>query len=93
MKTIHQETVIQEIKRLCMEANYHLPNDIQDALNDAACHEVNPLAKQTLDVLKENSVIASQTCSPICQDTGMACVFVEIGQDVHIDGSLEAAIT
>ena len=92
MKTIHQETIIQEIKRLCMEANYHLPNDIQDALNDAACHEVNPLAKQTLDVLKENSVIASQTCSPICQDTGMACVFVEIGQDVHIDGSLEAAI-
>lgn len=92
MKEINQETIIREVKRLCQEANYSLPQDVYQALRNAYDSEDSQLGKQTLDVLNKNAQIASDTCSPICQDTGMACVFVEIGQDVHINGSLTAAI-
>jgi len=92
MKEISQETIIQEVKRLCQEANYFLPSDVSQALKTAYEKEDSVLGKQTLEVLNENAKIAKKTCSPICQDTGMACIFVEIGQDVHIDGSLSDAI-
>ena len=92
MKEINQETIIREVKRLCQEANYSLPQDVYQALRNAYDSEDSQLGKQTLDVLNKNAQIASDTCSPICQDTGMACVFVEIDQDVHINGSLTAAI-
>lgn len=92
MKEINQETIIKEVKRLCQETNYILPKDVHQALHDAYEKEDSLLAKETLQVLKENADIAKTTHSPICQDTGMACVFVEIGQDVHVNGSLEEAI-
>lgn len=92
MKEISQEMIIKEVKRLCMEANYHLPCDVTKALNEAYEKEDFNIAKGTLEVLRENAEIASSTLSPICQDTGMACVFVEIGQDVHVQGSLSEAI-
>ena len=92
MKTINQETITQEVKRLCQEANYVLPQDVYQALKEAYETEDSLLSKQTLEVLHKNAQIARETCSPICQDTGMACVFVEIGQDVHIEGSLNEAI-
>lgn len=92
MKTINQETITQEVKRLCQEANYVLPQDVYQALKEAYETEDSLLSKQTLEVLHKNAQIAKETCSPICQDTGMACVFVEIGQDVHIEGSLNEAI-
>ncbi len=92
MKTINQETITQEVKRLCQEANYVLPQDVYQALKEAYEKEDSLLSKQTLEVLHKNAQIARETCSPICQDTGMACVFVEIGQDVHIEGSLNEAI-
>lgn len=92
MKEISQETITKEVKRLCQEANYHLPHDVFQALKNAYITEDSSLSKQTLEVLNENAAIATKTCSPICQDTGMACIFVEIGQDVHINGSLKDAI-
>ena len=92
MKTINQETITQEVKRLCQEANYVLPQDVYQALKEAYETEDSLLSKQTLEVLHKNAQIARETCSPICQDTGMACVFVEIGQDVHIEGSLNDRI-
>ena len=92
MKTIKSETIINEVKRLCMEANYKLPSDIQKSLLDAYQKEDSSIAKETIKILQDNASIASTTCSPICQDTGMACVFVEIGQDVYVEGSLKEAI-
>jgi len=92
MKIIKNETIIQEVKRLCQEANYALPQDVYQALRHAYETEDSKLSKQTLEVLNQNAQIAQETCSPICQDTGMACVFVEIGQDVYVDGSLSEAI-
>ncbi|MFR7592023.1 MAG: fumarate hydratase [Longibaculum sp.] len=92
MKEISQETIISEVKRLCMEANYTLPCDVQKALEDAYEKEDGMIAKETLHVLKENAKIAHVNQAPICQDTGMACIFVEIGQDVHVQGSLNEAI-
>lgn len=92
MREINQETIIQEVKRLCQEANYVLPQDVYQALRVAYEQEDSVLGQQTLEVLNENAKIAKETSSPICQDTGMACVFVEIGQDVHVVGSLTEAI-
>ena len=92
MKTIHYETIVKEVKRLCQEANYALPQDVYQALKKAYETEDSKLSKQTLEVLNKNAKIAKETCSPICQDTGMACIFVEIGQDVHVEGSLKEAI-
>lgn len=92
MKIINQETIVQEVKRLCQKANYALPQDVYQALKNAYEIEDSQLGKQTLEVLNQNAQIAKDSCSPICQDTGMACVFVEIGQDVHVEGSLSEAI-
>ncbi len=92
MRTIQFDEVVSAVKKLCMQANYYLPVDVKQALFDAIEDEDNDLAKETLKVLKENAKIAENTSSPICQDTGMACVFVEIGQDVHIVGNLKDAI-
>ncbi|WP_028043179.1 fumarate hydratase [Candidatus Stoquefichus massiliensis] len=92
MREISRETIIQEVKRLCMEANYILPCDVSQALQKAYINEDSKLSQQTLSILNENAKMAKQTFSPICQDTGMVCVFVEIGQDVHVNGSLAEAI-
>lgn len=92
MKEIKQEIVIKEVKRLCKEANYILPCDVKKALKEAYEKEDSFISKKTLDILNQNAELAEKTSSPICQDTGMACVFVEIGQDVHVQGSLSEAI-
>lgn len=92
MREISQNTIIEAVKRLCMEANYVLPCDVQQALQDAYQSEDSSLGKETLAVLNENAKIAKLSSAPICQDTGMACIFVEIGQDIHINGSLNDAI-
>lgn len=92
MREINQEIIIEAVKKLCQEANYCLPQDVKQALLDAYHQEDSMIGKQTLDILNQNAIMAQESSSPICQDTGMACVFVEIGQDVHINGSLEEAI-
>lgn len=86
MRTIHIDTIINHIKEMCIEANYYLSEDMKDALNKAASDEQSPLGCQILSQLKDNLVIAGRNQIPICQDTGMAVVFVKIGQDVRIEG-------
>ncbi len=93
MKTIKVEDVTRNIREMCIEANHFLTEDMQEALTEAGKKEVSLVGRQILDQLKENLKIAGQDMIPICQDTGMAVVFAEIGQDVHFEGgSLEEAI-
>lgn len=93
MKTIKVEDVTSNIREMCIEANHFLTEDMQEALTEAGKKEVSPVGRQILDQLQENLKIAGQDMIPICQDTGMAVVFAEIGQDVHFEGgSLEEAI-
>lgn len=92
MRTISVAEVRDTVARLCIEANQTLSPDLESALRKAAADEPWDLAQNTLNTLCENLDAARQTGLPICQDTGMACVFCEVGQDVHIEGDFEAAI-
>lgn len=92
MRTIQASALTETVARLCVQANIHLPQDIVAALDRSRTEEPWPLAKETLGLLWDNMKLAEQTDMPVCQDTGMACVFVELGQDVHIEGNFEEAI-
>ena len=93
MRTIHTDEIIKNIKEMCMEANHYLSKDMDVAMKKAAETEESPLGKQILLQLQENLQIAAEDRIPICQDTGMAVIFIEIGQDVHfVGGILEDAI-
>ncbi|MBR3581414.1 MAG: fumarate hydratase [Lachnospiraceae bacterium] len=93
MRTIRTEDITQVVKKMCIEANLYLADDMKKALFNACDNEENVLGKKILGQLKENLDIAGNEQIPICQDTGMAVVFVKIGQDVHIEGgSFSAAI-
>lgn len=93
MRDIDISQIIEAVKALCIEANYNLSDDIYNRLEEALEEEVQPLPKDILAKIIENADIAKREQVPMCQDTGMTCVFVEIGQDVHITGgSLEEAI-
>lgn len=86
MRTIKTDEIIENVKEMCIEANHYLTLDMEEALKAAAQSEKAPLGKQILGQLKENLEIAAEEMIPICQDTGMAVLFVEIGQEVHIEG-------
>ena len=88
MRIINVEEVTKNIKEMCIEANHFLSKDMDIALKNAVQTEKSPLGKQILNQLQENLQIAGDDMSPICQDTGMAVVFLEIGQDVHFEGGL-----
>ena len=92
MKTISAAALTQTVAKLCVEANTRLPSDVAAALERWRDQEPWPLAKTTLGLLEDNLKLAGEKNLPICQDTGMACVFVELGQEVHIDGDFEQAI-
>ena len=92
MRTISAQSITDTVARLCIKANTQLPQDVQAALEKAREEEPWPLAKNTLDLLWSNLGAAKEKDLPICQDTGMACVFLEIGQEVHIAGDLKAAV-
>lgn len=93
MKTISTNEITQNIKEMCIEANHFLTSDMCSALKNAMDTEKSPLGKQILNQLQENLKIAGDDMIPICQDTGMAVVFMEIGQDIHFEGgNLEEAI-
>ena len=92
MRTISAQSITDTVARLCIKANTQLPQDVQAALEKAREEEPWPLAKNTLDLLWSNLSAAREENLPICQDTGMACVFLEIGQEVHIAGDLKAAV-
>ncbi len=86
MREIHVNSLIDVIERLCIDANTHLPGDVRDAICTCRACEDSTLAQGILDNIIDNYEIADRENVPICQDTGMACVFLEIGQDVHIVG-------
>ena len=93
MRTIDVSVITENIKEMCIEANHFLSEDMKCALKQAAEQEESPLGRQILDQLHENMEIAGTDLIPICQDTGMAVIFMEIGQDVHFEGGvLEDAI-
>lgn len=86
MRTIHTDVIIKQVSEMCMEANLHLSQDITNAVYQAGDTETSPLGRQILHQLRENMEIAAAEQIPICQDTGMAVVFLDIGQEVHIEG-------
>lgn len=93
MRTIQVTDITEQIKEMCIEANHFLTDDMKEALVNAQDTEEAMLGKQILQQLQENLRIAGEDMIPICQDTGMAVVFMEIGQDVHFEGgNLEDAI-
>ena len=92
MREIAAEKVTEVIKKLCIEANCYLPGDMKTRIEESLAAETWPQAREILERIIENYQIADEKAQPICQDTGMACVFVKIGQEVHINGSLEEAI-
>ena len=92
MREIKAAAVADAVAALCIEANAHLPADVEAALAAARAAEPWPLARHTLGLLEKNLEMACACDLPICQDTGMAVVFAEVGQEVHIDGGFEAAV-
>ena len=93
MRTIDVSEITENIKEMCMEANHYLSKDMDNEMKKAVEKEESPLGKQILLQLQENLQIAAKDMIPICQDTGMAVIFLEIGQDVHfVGGILEDAI-
>ena len=93
IRTINVKEITTNIKEMCIEANHFLSEDMERAMKQAEKAEQSPLGKQILEQLEENLQIAADDMIPICQDTGMAVIFLEIGQDVHLQGgSLEDAV-
>ena len=93
IRTIHTDVIIENIKEMCIEANHYLSQDMRGAIKKAASVETTELGKKILGQLEDNLQIAAEEMIPICQDTGMAVFFIEIGQDVHFEGmNLEDAI-
>ena len=86
MRDIDSKIITETLSEMCIEANHYLTPDMEKALDSAEKNEISPLGKQVLGQLKENLRIAGSDTIPICQDTGMAVVFAEVGQDVHITG-------
>lgn len=93
MRSIPVSHITEAVKEMCIEANHFLTPDMKQALDTAAGREISPIGKQVLGQLQENLDIAGQDQIPICQDTGMAVIFLEIGQEIHFEGgSLEEAV-
>lgn len=93
MRNISTDEIIKNIKEMCIEANYYLSDDMKEKINNACQVEESPLGSQILSQLEKNMDIAESSQIPICQDTGMAVVFLKIGQDVHIEGmNIEDAV-
>jgi len=86
MRNIKASKITETVARLCMEANYYLPDDVVKALKKALKNEESPLGKQTLRFILDNAELARQEKMPVCQDCGTAVIYLEIGQDVHIAG-------
>ena len=89
IRTVNTEDIVKNIKEMCIEANHYLSKDMDKALKDATASEKSDLGKKILNQLQENLKIAAEEMIPICQDTGMAVIFLEVGQDVHFEGITE----
>lgn len=93
MRAIEVKEIIQNISEMCIEANHILSDDMATAMEQARKDEKSPLGRQILEQLEQNQAIAKSDMIPICQDTGMAVVFLEVGQDIHLTGgALEDAV-
>ena len=92
IREISAAEITREIRRLCIEANRELPEDMEQCIRCAAERENHPIGRSIMQDICDNMDAARELTLPICQDTGMACVFVEMGQDVHIEGDLNAAV-
>lgn len=92
IREVNATAITDAVEELCIRANTQLPPDVKQALDNAHAAEPWPLARQTLELLQQNLCVAAGKDLPICQDTGMACVFIELGQDVHINGNLDEAV-
>lgn len=92
MREIKAGQITETVKRLCIEANCHLTQDLKTCIRQCRECEPWPQAQEILDRIIENYEIADEKAQPICQDTGVACVFLKVGQDVHIDGDVTEAV-
>jgi hydrolyase, tartrate alpha subunit/fumarate domain protein, Fe-S type len=93
IRTVNTDDIVKNIKEMCIEANHYLSKDMDKALKDATVSEKSELGKKILNQLQENLKIADEEMIPICQDTGMAVIFLEVGQDVHFEGmAIEDAV-
>lgn len=93
IRTVNTEDIVKNIKEMCIEANHYLSKDMDKALKDATASEKSELGKKILNQLQDNLKIADEEMIPICQDTGMAVIFLEVGQDVHFEGmAIEDAV-
>ena len=92
MRELAAEKITQAVERLCIDANCHLPGDMKERIRSCYEGENWPCAKEILEQIIQNYEIADRENQPICQDTGMACVFLKIGQDVHINGDVNEAV-
>ena len=92
MRELSAAQITETVRRLCVEANCHLPRDMKDRIRESLEGENWPCAREILERITENYEIADRENQPICQDTGMACVFLKIGQEVHISGDLTKAV-
>ncbi|MBE5860621.1 MAG: fumarate hydratase [Butyrivibrio sp.] len=88
MRSINVKEIVEAVRNLCIDANYTLTDDMKNALKRGMEEEKSPLGRKILSQLQENLKIAQEDQIPICQDTGMAVFFIEVGQDVHIEGGL-----
>ena len=85
MRTVHVSEITKNIKEMCIEANHFLTQDMDEALKQACVSEKSQLGRQVLDSLQKNLQIAGEDMIPICQDTGMAVIFIKVGQEVHFE--------
>jgi fumarate hydratase subunit alpha len=92
VRIIEAEALTDAVKRLCIRANRELGDDVKRCIREARERETWPLARDVLDQIVRNFELAGETGLPICQDTGMACVFLEIGHEVHLAGDINAAV-
>ena len=92
MREISAQRITEVVRRLCIEANCHLPQDMKERIESCRAQETWGAAREILDRIVENYNIADENGRPICQDTGMACVFLKVGQEVHVTGSISDAV-
>ena len=92
MRYINRDIIVETVERLCIEANYNIEDDVMEALNNSLRNEISPTGKDVLSQIIENDLIARNDSVPMCQDTGVVIVFLEIGNDVHIDYDIYEAI-
>ena len=92
MKIIPAQRITEAVSHLCIQANYHLPADVKHCIKKMRAEETWPMAKDSLDKIIDNFNIADRRNTPVCQDTGMACVFLEIGHEVFVEGDINTAV-